>query len=81
MKKVVRVTEAVDRYKALTENLTESEKEVVRDQLLAFLLFGDSGNATRKSGSLSEEERRLIKTLSDQTDRLYRLMSDEDDNQ
>lgn len=81
MKKVVRVTEAVDRFKALTQNLTESEKEVVRDQLLAFLLFGDSNNAIKNSGTLTEEERRLIKTLADQTDRLHRLMSDEDGDQ
>lgn len=81
MKKVIRVTEAVDRFKALTENLTESEKEVVRDRLLAFLLFGQSNTATQKPETLTDEERRLIQTLSEQTNRLHQLMSDEDENQ
>lgn len=81
MKKVVRVTEAVDRFKALTENLTESEKEVVRDRLLAFLLFGHSDTAPKKPETLTDEERRLIQTLSEQTNRLHQLMSDEGENQ
>lgn len=83
MKKAICVTEAIDRFKALTEHLTESEKEVVRDRLLAFLLFGDDTmqTSTNRIGTLSDEERRLIKTLADQTNRLHRLMNEENGDQ
>lgn len=68
-----------------TNLLDSGDKELLRDELLAYLLFGnyhDSKGPMENPSSplrgLSNHERELIRKLADQTEELFRAEHDEE---
>lgn len=81
MKGNKKISEFVDVVKTFTEGLSDEEKEIMRDEMLAFLLFNEFKTASKHTGnkrldSLTEHERKLIRKLSEQTELLNRLLNE-----
>ncbi|MBL0340975.1 MAG: hypothetical protein IPP71_08625 [Bacteroidetes bacterium] len=75
----------IEKVREFSNQLDAQEKEVLRDQLIAYLLFGnynDQKNIERKKivalSGLTEQERELIKKLAQQTEALYRAKHEDD---
>ncbi len=75
----------LETVKEQTDLLDTKHKEILRDELLAYLLFGnyhDSKGPTEPHSSelrgLSNHERELIKKLADQTEALFRAQKDDE---
>lgn len=76
-----KISGIIDLVKGKTEGLSTEEKELLRDELLAYLLFSEYTNSTNQHssaqlqhGTLSEVERSLIRKLAEKTELLYKLM-------
>ncbi len=83
-----KITVILETVKEQTNLLDLKDKEMLRDELLAYLLFGNyhdskgpsESNSSQLNG-LSNYERELIKKLADQTEALFRAEQDDlDDN-
>jgi hypothetical protein len=79
--------EVISNMKSVTDKLTPEEKEIVRDQLIAYLLFSNdlrftqlNDQDTTRMESLTSEERDLIRKIAEQTEKLHRLMNSEEDD-
>jgi len=78
MKKKQNTQQIAEKVKSMVNDLGAAEKENLKDELLAFLLFGDTTpeyiNAANESlKGLTQEEMKLIRKLAKQTEDLYRL--------
>ena len=69
----------IHELKALISDLDASEKEMLKDELLAILLFGDEekrkqavDNPADSKRGLTNEEKELIRKLAAQTEALFR---------
>lgn len=87
MKANNKTEEVISNIKSITAELTPEERESVRDQLIAFLLFSRdlritqiSYPQTERIQGLTEEERDLIRKIAEQTERLHRMMNSEEDD-
>lgn len=87
MKTNQKTEEVISHMKSVTDGLTREERETVRDQLIAYLLFSHDLRITQLNESenqrvqgLTEEERELIRKIAEQTERLHRLMNSNDDD-
>jgi hypothetical protein len=87
MKANNKTEEVISNIKSITAELTPEERESVRDQLIAFLLFSRdlritqiSDPQTERIQGLTEEERDLIRKIAEQTERLHRMMNSEEDD-
>jgi hypothetical protein len=79
--------EVISNMKSVTDKLTPEEKEIVRDQLIAYLLFSNdlrftqlNDQDTNRVEGLTSEERDLIRKIAEQTEKLHRLMNSEKDD-
>ncbi len=79
--------EVISNMKSVTDKLTTEEKEIVRDQLIAYLLFSNdlrftqlNDQDTNRVEGLTSEERDLIRKIAEQTEKLHRLMNSEEDD-
>ncbi len=79
--------EVISNMKSVTDKLTPEEKEIVRDQLIAYLLFSNdlrftqlNDQDTNRVEGLTSEERDLIRKIAEQTEKLHRLMNSEEDD-
>ena len=79
-----KITVILETVKEQTNLLDSKDKEMLRDELLAYLLFGNyhdsKGPAESNSTQLHElsnYERELIKKLADQTEALFRAEQDD----
>ena len=86
MKTNSKTEEVISNIKSITEGLTPEERESVRDQLIAFLLFSSDLRMTQindpqaqRIQGLTEEERDLIRKIAEQTEKLHRMMNSDDD--
>ena len=80
MKKSKKIKDFVEVVKTFSDSLSENEREIMRDEMLAFLLFNEFKTASQKNedsrlGNLTEHERKLIRKLSEQTELLNRLLN------
>jgi hypothetical protein len=85
MKTSTKTEQVINEMKSITDGLTPEEKEAVRDQLIAYLLFSHHTSFTPTGGQnnshvqgLTEEERELIRKIAEQTEKLHRLMNQDD---
>jgi hypothetical protein len=63
--------------KSIMNSVQKEQREELRDELLAFLLFGETNPETISAANeslkgLTREEKELIRKLADQTEALYR---------
>ncbi|MBK8876846.1 MAG: hypothetical protein IPN13_24355 [Bacteroidetes bacterium] len=70
----------MEQVKELTAHMAPAEKESFRDELLAWLLFGEIGtakeiqtNAPSGMRGLTEKEKEMIKQLAERTEALYKI--------
>lgn len=83
-----KITSIIKKVKDQSQSLSGNERELLRDELLAFLLFSefmtgndrDERNAQNFS-DLSAKEKDLIRKLAEKTDLLYRLMDRDPDRE
>lgn len=75
----------LETVKEQTNLLDSKHKEMLRDELLAYLLFGNYHDSKRSIESsstllrgLSDHERELIKKLADQTEELFKAQQGDD---
>lgn len=86
MKKKAKAQNILKELKSQVNNLSVEEQEKFRDNLLAYLLFGDQNSNAALPGKetlkgISEEERNLIRKLASQTEELFRTMNGEDEEE
>ena len=77
MKKKEHTDKVLNQVKTLVNEMDSTEKENLRDELLAFLLFGDTQPehieaANESLKGLTPEETNLIRKLARQTEDLYK---------
>ena len=80
-----RIEGIVEKVKEYSNHLNSFEKESLRDQLLAYLLFGNyndqKGIDFHKKDvlrGLSDQEREIIRKLAEQTENLFRIHHEDD---
>ena len=80
MRNEKKIAVIMEQVKELTAHMGPSEKESFRDELLAWLLFGDAGtinedhqNAPSGMRGLTEKEKEMIKQLAERTEALYKM--------
>ncbi|MDQ3051142.1 MAG: hypothetical protein M3Q95_09685 [Bacteroidota bacterium] len=86
MKKKAKAQNILKELKSQVSNLSQEEQEKFRDNLLAYLLFGDQSSNSVLPGKetlkgISEAERMLIRKLAAQTEELFRTMNQEDEEE
>jgi len=80
MKKKQNTSQLLENLKSAVSGLSDQEKEIFRDNLLSFLLFGDhtpteAHPAKEPLKGISEDERALLRKLAAQTEELFRIMN------
>jgi len=70
-----RISDILVELKTKSAELSDHEKEALRDELLAYVLFDgiNTGSANGSSG-LNEQEKSLIRQLAEKTELLYKMM-------
>lgn len=82
MKKTTETKQVLDNIKSAVSGMSATEKENFRDNLLAFLLFGDHHTPINKTEveplmGITAQEKELIRKLAAQTEELYRVMNND----
>jgi hypothetical protein len=79
------IRQIMDTLRAAKDDLTPSEQEQLRSELLAMALFDrqtgkryPTENTSSGKGGLTEQEMELIRMLARQTDLLWRIENDPD---
>ncbi len=82
-----RIAGIIEKVKEITHDLDAHQKESLKDQLLAYLLFGNyndlKGVERIHNGQLqglTDKERDLIKKLAAQTEALYKAKHENEDD-
>lgn len=82
----IKIAGIIESVKEVSCQLNSSDKEVLRDQLLAYLLFGNyndqKGVEIKSNGTLeglTKDERELLKKLAAQTEALFRAHQNKDE--
>jgi len=80
MKMKQNTNKIIEDLKSKVNDLSSEEKEIFRDHLLAYLLFGDPAliptlPAKANMKGITTEERALIKKLAAQTEALFKAMN------
>ncbi len=82
MKKTPNNKQVLDDLKSAVSGMSPMEKENFRDNLLAFLLFGEQTNAMDSVKQellqgITAQEKELIRKLAAQTEELYKAMNND----
>ncbi|HMT29975.1 MAG TPA: hypothetical protein PKD91_11910 [Bacteroidia bacterium] len=77
----------IEQVKSFSEKMGQAEREILRDELLAYLLFGNYHDVKSPVGAphdsfreLTRKERELIRKLANQTEALYRAHKPEEED-
>lgn len=79
MRNEKKIAVIMEQVKEMTAHMAQGEKEAFRDELLSWLLFGESHQQPSSSTEnhpmkgLNEEEKQLIRKLAEKTEALYRI--------
>lgn len=80
MRNEKKIAVIMEQVKELTAHMAPAEKESFRDELLAWLLFGDAGITKQTEQSapsgmrgLTEKEKEMIRQLAERTEALYKI--------